>query len=131
MALGDLTRQIAKQALGEQMKEVLEGAKPAGPAQPEGRTAVILGQVQAMQRALKDDEELVVTFQAGSETIRVLEFFVPSPHVLVVAGLDANRNVTRVIVASEAVQLICKPSRLQPGAKATRIAFIAPKAKAE
>jgi len=45
-----------------------------------------------MQKALKEDEELVVLFHSGAEKIRVLEIFVPSWQVAVLKGLDADRN---------------------------------------
>ena len=62
MALGELTRQLAQQALGNQMKDVLD-PKPAAPVQPENIGVTLVGQVQAMQTALKDDQELVILNQ--------------------------------------------------------------------
>lgn len=123
MALGNLTMQIAEQALG--------AVKPGAPAaaQPENVCATILGQIQAMQKALKDEEELVVTCATGGETVRVFEFFVPSPQVLVLKGVDAARNLTRVVVHVEGLQLVCKVARVQPNAKPARINFISPKPK--
>jgi hypothetical protein len=76
MALSDLTKQFAEQAI----RNVT--AKAAAPPPPDNLGAVILGQVQAMQRALKEDEELVVLWQAGGVVLRVLEFFLPSVRVL-------------------------------------------------
>jgi hypothetical protein len=141
MALGEITKQLAQQALGNQMKDVLDslrppdlssiseglrGAKPpAGPGDNAGAT--ILGQIQAMQNALKEDQELVVLAGAGAELIRVLEIFVPSWRVLVLTGIDANRNVTRIVSPVEAAQLFCKVMRAQPQTKPVRINFIAPK----
>ena len=48
---------------------------------------------------LKDDEELVVTFQQGAERIRVMEIFLASPQVAVLIGPDAQRSLTRVVAA--------------------------------
>ena len=94
MALGELTKQIAQQALlSATTKE--PGPPPAAP-QAENPAAVLLGQVNGMQKALKDDEELIVTFQ----NIRVMEIFAPSRHMAVLTGLDAERSVTRVIAGA-------------------------------
>ena len=126
MALGDLTKQLAQQAIGGPVKDLLE-ARPAAPAAPEEPGAVILAQVQAMQKALKDDEELLVLLRHGPETIRVLEFIVPSWEVVVLSGVDAEKNVTRVVSAFESVQLVCKVRKVQPPARPARIAFVTPK----
>lgn len=129
MALVDLTKQLAGQALSE----TLGKAKPAAPAASAGEDvcAVMLGQVQAMQKALKDDDELVVLCTSGSETLRVLEIIVPSPNVVVLAGVDANRNVTRMVTHLQALQLVCKVMKVQPPAKPARIAFIVPRQPAK
>ena len=126
MALGELTRQLAQQALGNQMKEVLD-PKPAAPAQPESIGVTIVGQVQAMQTALKDDQELVVLVNTGPEMIRVQEFFVPSWRVVVLTGVDANKNITRIISPIESTQLVCKV--VKTSTKPLRVAFITPKSK--
>lgn len=123
MALGDLTKQLAEQAIRSAT------AKPAGPPQPESPGAVIFAQVQAMQKALREDEELVVLCQAAGETLRVLEFFLPSWQVAVVSGADKDRNVTRVVSPLESLQLLCKVRKVQPPAKAARISFVAPRPK--
>jgi hypothetical protein len=128
MALGELTRQLAQQALGNQVKEALEG-KPSGPAPAENVGTTIVGQIQAMQNALKEDQELVVLVQAGAEMIRVLEVFLPSSRVAVLAGVDGAKNVTRVIAPIESLQLVCKVVRASM--KPSRITFVLPKAKAE
>jgi hypothetical protein len=132
MALGELTRQLAQQALGNQIKDALDPAKPPGGAiPPDSVGATILGQIQAMQNALKEDQELVVLVTAGTESIRVLEFFAPSWRVVVLTGIDSNKNVTRVVSPIESTQLICKVVKTQPAAKPIRIAFITPKPKPE
>ncbi len=119
-ALGDLTMQIAEQALAASTAP----KAPAAPATAESLCGVILGQVQAMQKALKDDEDLVVTCAAGGETLRVLEFFTPSPRVVVLKGLDASRNLVRVVSPVESLQLVCKVVKLPPSGKPTRIGFV-------
>jgi hypothetical protein len=80
-----------------------------------------------MQKALKEDEELVVLFHGGAEKIRVFEIFVPSWQVAVLKGLDAERNPARVISPAERLQLICKVVKTPPGVKPVRVGLIAPK----
>ena len=99
-------------------------------ADPDNLCAVILGQVHAMQNALKDDQELVVTCAIGAVALRVLELFAPSTRMLVVTGTDAaDRAVTRAITAAAALQLVCKPTPVRPGMKPVRIRLVTPKAK--
>jgi len=141
MALAQIGKQLAQQVVGEKMKEVVDSlrppdaakvldaaktdrAAPAAAGEPLG--SVIVGQIQAMQRACKEDQELVVLCNAGLETLRVLEFFAPASQVLVMTGIDTDRNVTRVISPVDAVQLVCKVMAVQPGGKPARIAFISP-----
>jgi hypothetical protein len=126
MALGELTKQLAQQAFSD----VLD-TKPGVPAQADNVGSTILGQIQAMQNALKEDQELLVLVSAGAEPIRVLEVFAPSWRVVVLTGIDTNKNVTRVISPIESTQLVCKVVKAQPSVKPIRIAFITPKAKAE
>lgn len=125
MALVDLTKQLAKEALGNQVKEILDPEK-AAVAQPEKMHAVILGQIQAMQKALKDDQELVVLLNGAAGTIRVLEIYVPSPQVFVLTGMDAEKNVTRVISPVESTQLVCKVMKVAAG-QATKVGIVVPK----
>jgi len=126
MALADLTKQLAQQAILSATSNPKEAAAPAATANP---GLVFLGQIQAMQKALKEDEELMVTLSSAGERIRVMEVFLPSPHVAVVGGLDANRQAVRVISAVEALQLVCKVTKVAAGAKPVRIGLITPKPK--
>ena len=144
MGLGEITKQIAGQAIRNSTKDMLEALRPpelssiadsiAGtkPNQPPGQTdnvgATILGQIQAMQKALKDDEELMVLCSAGMEMLRVLEIFLPSWRVLVLTGIDPEKTITRVVCPVEQVQLTCKVMKAPPNAKPSRIRIIAPKA---
>jgi len=124
MALGEITKQLATQAIGD----LLDSDKPtAASGQPEKLHATILGQIQAMQKALKEDQELVVLFNAGSESIRVLEIFVPSPQVFVLSGIDSQKNTTRVIVPVSNVQLVCKVGKVLPPARPAKVGFVLPK----
>ena len=141
MGLGDITKQIAQQALKAPVKDVLDSLRPADAAQVsetvkssraaagggDSICAVILAQIHAMQKALKEDEELVALLHNGLETMRVMEIYVPSWSVAVLTGIDAERNLTRVIVPAERLELICKVVKTQPGAKAVKVALIAPK----
>lgn len=146
MALGELTRALAQQAIRAPVKDVMDAlrppdlagitdalrsAKPAGPAAAESLGATIVGQVQAMQKALKEDQELAVLFHSEGESIRVLEFFVPSWSVVVLTGIDTERNVTRVISPFDSLQLVCKVMKVPASAKPARIVFITPKPRPE
>jgi hypothetical protein len=128
MAFAELTKQLAQQALLSATSPAKEPAAPAPKEKPkESVCAVILSQINAMQKALKEDEELVVLFQSGAEKIRVLEIFVPSWQVAVLKGLDVDRNPARVVSPAELLQLICKTVRTPPGVKPVRVGLIAPK----
>jgi len=128
MALGDITRQIAKEALlSAATPAPKEPAAPAA-AQGENSGAIIFGQLTAMQKALKEDEELVVWFSSGADRIRVLEIYLPSRQVAVLTGPDTERNLTRVIAPLAALQLVCKVAKAAPGAKPVRLNLVAPKA---
>lgn len=123
MAFADLTKQLAQQALLSATAPTKE--QPAAPADTAG--SMILGQIAAMQKQVKDDEELVVTFQQGMERIRVMEIFLASPSVVVLIGPDAHRSLTRVVAAVASVQLVCKTAKVADGAKPVRVGLIAPK----
>jgi len=123
VSLGDFTKQFAKQAIGDTVKSVLD----TGPATPADLAGTIVGQVQAMQKALKEDDELVVLYPAGQEMIRVFEIFLPSRELAVLSGVDPNRNTTRAIAPVSALQLVCKIVKVAPNAKAARVKIIEPK----
>ena len=128
MALAEFTKQLAQQALLTATAPAKEPTAPAPKEKPkESVCAVILGQINAMQKALKEDEELVVLFHSGAEKIRILEIFVPSWQVAVLKGLDADRNQVRVVSPAERLQLICKVAKAPPGVKPARVGLIAPK----
>src|SRR5438477_10134669 len=124
MALVDLTKQLAKEALLSAAKDA-----PPAPVHAENVGAIILGQISAMQKALKEDEELVVWFANGAERIRVMEVIMPSWRPAVLSGLDTDRNITRVISPVDALQLVAKVMKLAPGVKATRVGLVTPKPK--
>lgn len=124
MALTELTKQLAAHALDAAVKPAA-----AAPGAAEDVCATMLGQIQAMQRALKEDDELIVLVHSGAESVRVLEVFVPSPNVVVLSGVDAARNTTRIVAHVQALQLVCKVMKAQPGTKPVRIAFITAKSK--
>ena len=124
MALAELTKQLAQQAL---LSATSPAKEPAAPAQKESVCAVMLAQINAMQKALKEDEELVVLFHSGAEKIRVMEIFVPSWQVAVLKGFDADRNPARVVSPAERLQLVCKMVKAPPGVKPARVGLIAPK----
>ena len=121
MAFVDLTKQLAQQAL-------MSATQDPAPA-PDNPGATMLHQIGAMQKSLKDDEELVVYLQSGAEKIRVMEIFLPSPKVAVLSGHDAEHNLTRVISPVDALQLVMKVMKAPPGTKASRVGLVMPKAK--
>jgi|ERR1035438_656226 uncharacterized protein (UPF0218 family) len=123
MAFVGLTKQLAQQAI----QSAIQDPAPAAPT-ADNPGAVMLNQVGAMQKALKDDEELVVYLQ-GAEKIRVMEIFLPSAQVAVLTGIDANRVVTRVVSAVSALQLLVRTGKVQPGSKAVRLNLVMPKSK--
>jgi hypothetical protein len=123
MGFGHLTKQFATEAIAD----ALSPDKPEKPAVPETLGAGIVKQVQAMQGALKDGEELMVLFHNGIEALRVLDFFQPSPQMVVMTGLDDARNVTRVILPGDRLQLTCKVMKVQAGAAPVRVRFITAK----
>jgi hypothetical protein len=141
MALGDFTKQLAQQALKAPVKDMLDSLRPPDAAQVseavknarptaapgENVCSTILAQIQAMQKALKEDEELVVLSHNGVETMRVMEIYIPSWGVAVLTGIDTERNLTRVISPSERLELTCKVMKAQAGAKPVKVALVAPK----
>jgi hypothetical protein len=124
MAFVDLTKQLAQQAIQSAMQD-----PPPAPPAADNPGAVILNQIGAMQKSLKDDEELVIYLQSGAEKIRVMEMFLPSAQVAVLTGIDANRVMTRVVSAVAALQLLVRTGKTQPGTKAVRINLVMPKSK--
>lgn len=129
MALGDLTKQLAEQAIAGTIRSTTSKPEPAPAVQTEDVGATIVGEIQAMQKALKDEDELLVLFHTGNEPLRVVEVFMRSRNVLVLTGHDAEKIVTRVVTHVDGLRLICKVVKAPPGAKPIRIAFIAPKPK--
>ena len=122
MAFVDLTKQLAQQAIQSAIQD-----PPAAAPSADNPGAVILNQIGAMQKALKDDEELVVYLQSGPEKIRVMEIFLPSAQVAVLSGIDANRVTTRAVSAVAALQLLVRTGKVQPGTKAVRLNLVMPK----
>jgi hypothetical protein len=145
--IGALTKQLAQQAIGEGVKDMMDslrppdlasisesligGPKAGAPPQEENTAAIIISQIQAMQKACKEDEELMVLVHSGLETLRVLEFFVPSWKIVVLTGIDTDKRITRIISPAEQLQFVCKTVPVPESAKPTRIRFIAPKPKSE
>ncbi|HUP04681.1 MAG TPA: hypothetical protein VMU19_11870 [Bryobacteraceae bacterium] len=126
MPLGEFTKQLAQQAiLSATTKEPAPKEAPSAKAS-ENAGAAIMGQVGAMQKALKEDEELALYFQNGSEPLRVLEIFLPAPKVAVLSGSD-QAGFARVIAAVESLQLVARVVKVKPGAKPHRIALVTPK----
>ncbi len=128
MALVDLTKQLAKEAFLSVTQDPAPAAAGAVPA-AENVGAIVMGQINSMQKALKEDEELVVWFSSAMETLRVMEIFLPSPKLAVLSGHDMDHNLTRVISPVEALQLVAKVVKVAAGNKAVRVGLVMPKAK--
>src|ERR1700691_2977571 len=96
MTISSLGKTLANQAIESTKNSVMDAVrtpappKPAEPkpvAAPQPDTgAAIVAQIQAMQRPLKEDQELAVLLRAGDEMLRVNEILAPTAEVLVVAG---------------------------------------------
>jgi hypothetical protein len=135
MPLGNLGKVIAGQAFETTKKGVMDAlaSEPAKPPEKPAEKAiepvggVFLGQIQGMQRALHEDQELLVQYHTGTEVLRVLEIFVPSLQVLVLAGVDADQNVTRAIVAADSLRLVCKVVKVAEGAAPVRVKVLSPR----
>ena len=137
MALGDIGRALTGQALDSAKNSVLDAIKgepakkPTAPAPApapvqENVGGIILAQIQAMQKSLKEDQELVVQFRSGEEMLRIVEIFVPSPQVFVLAGNDGQQRLTRIVAPATTVQLICKVLRVTPGTTPVRLKIMTP-----
>jgi len=127
MALADLTKQLAQQAI---LSATEKPEKPAA-APAENLGNIVLGQIHAMQKALKEDEELAVWYEGGSGKIRVMEVYFPSWRLAVLSGLDAERALTRVIAPVETLQIVAKVVKVTPGNKPARVGLVAPKSEAK
>ncbi len=138
MTIGSIGKALANQAIENTKNSVMDAvrtpdpaksteAKPGPPPAATDIGAIIVAQIQAMQRPLKEDQELAVTFRAGNEMLRVTEIFVPGAQVLVFAGLDPEGRVTRVISPVDAAQVVCKVVQVAPGASPIRINVLTPK----
>ena len=128
MGIGSLTKQLAQQALGDQVDKLMETISPseqAGAKPEENPGQIIIGQIHAMQKALKEDQELMVICNTGIEPLRIVEIYLPSWKVAVLTGVDAEKAVTRFISPIDSLQVLCKP--VPAGPKPLRIRIVAPK----
>src|SRR5947209_1808671 len=132
VGIGALTKELAKQAIGDGVKDVVDslrppdlasvaetiaGTKPAAPPAEASTGAILVGQLQAMQNALKDDQELLILCSTALGTLRVLEIFVPAWRVAVLTGIDTDKVITRAVGPVENLVLVCKPMPVQSGSK--------------
>ena len=134
MTIGSLGKALANQAMETTKNTVMDAVRPSDPAKPaeakplpQDTGAIIIGQIQAMQRPLREDQELIVAFRAGNEMLRIKEIFVPSAQVLVFAGVDEEGNVTRVIAPVDTAQVVCKVVPVAAGATPVRVNVLTPK----
>jgi hypothetical protein len=135
VSLGEITKQIAKEALGAQVEGLVGNLRPgeqtrpdAAPESGDGLAFLVIGEVRKMQAALPDDKELLVQCFAGGERLRIVEMFAPASRLLVLTALDTERTVTRVLAGVDSLQLTCKPVPVKEGAKPLRLRLVASKA---
>jgi hypothetical protein len=139
MALGNFGKVLADQAIEATKKNVLgtlsgpEAAKPTAPAtQPPAEVgAIILGQVQGMQKALKEDQELLVQYFTGAEIIRVTEIFVPNIQVFVLSGTDVAGNAVRIVVPAALAALITRVTKSDTAVGPVRVNVLSARPKPE
>ncbi|HXJ42128.1 MAG TPA: hypothetical protein VNH18_22815 [Bryobacteraceae bacterium] len=141
MAFGGFGKVLADQAIEATKKNVLgtlagpEAPKPApAPAAaplPDAIGAIILGQIQGMQKALKEDQELLVQYFTGVEIVRVLEIFVPNIQVFVLSGTDVAQNPVRIVVPATAAALITRVTKSDPASGPVRVNVLSPRPKPE
>lgn len=147
MNIGSIGKAIANQALESTKKSVIDSvvgpekpktaeAAPAAAPKPAAAPSldigsIIVSQVQAMQRPLREDQELQVWVRAAHEVLRVTEVFVPHSAVLVFAGTDNQGNVTRVLMPADQVQLVCKIVPVLSGMTVRRVNVVIPKPRPE
>ncbi|MDP9053059.1 MAG: hypothetical protein M3N93_01960 [Acidobacteriota bacterium] len=140
MTIGSIGKALANQAMESTKNTVIDAVRtpdtskatpPATSTAAHDTGGAIIGQIQAMQRPLKDDQELALFIRAAgldnTETLRVTEIFVPNPEVLVFAGTDKEGHVTRVIAPVQTAQVVCKLLKVQPGAAASRVNILTPR----
>jgi hypothetical protein len=136
MTIGSLGKTLASQAIESTKNSVMDAVRTPAPAKPaEAKPvaatpdtgAAVVAQIQAMQRPLKEDQELAVLFRAGDEMLRVNEIFVPNAEVLVFAGVDSQGNITRVISPVNAAQVVCRILKVAPGAMPSRVNVLTPR----
>jgi hypothetical protein len=126
MALADLTKQFAKEAI---LSAATSPTEPPAAAPPESIGNMILGQIHAMQKALKEDEELAVWFGSGPDRIRVFEVFLPTWKLAILTGYDPERNLSRVLSPVDSLQLVAKVVKAPAGGKPGRVGLVTPKTK--
>jgi hypothetical protein len=144
MALGNFGKVLADQAIEATKRNVLGnlggGSEPAKPSDSSAAKhagapeigPVILGQLQAMQKALREDQELRVEYYTGIEVIHVLEIFVPTPQVFVISGTDATReHAARIIAPAATAVFTTRIAKVEPGVTPIRLNVLSPRPRPE
>ncbi len=127
MSIVNLTKQLAEQTISKQIKNAVDPT-PEKIEKPEPSYGeLLIGQLQSMQKALKEDQELNITCAAGNETVRVLEIYVPAWPLLVMTAANSEKNIVRVISHAQAAQFTCKVVKVPAEAKPARLNFVLPK----
>ena len=119
MGLGQLTKQLAQQAIGNQVKEAVEGIVPADTSTPsapvETMSSMMLGETKCNAEGIEGRPGVGRHVQAGGEVLRVREIYVRSPQVAVVTGTTGEKALTRVICPFDSMVLVCKPAAVTRG----------------
>jgi|GEM_PF-574730 len=147
MNIGNIGKALANQAIETTKKSVMEAvtgpeSKPKTPDAPASSTspassanpdigAIVLAQIQAMQKHLREDQELQVWVRTAQDALRVCEIFVPHNSVLVLSGMDHQGNMTRAIVPADKAELLCKVVPVLTGFTARRVTVMTMRPKPE
>ena len=128
MSLGELTKQFAEQAINKQVKSVTDSLRGAPEPVESSLGSVLLAQIQALQKSLKEEQELFVSVNIGQETLRVVEIYAASWAVWVLTAINGERHVVRVVAPAATLQLVCKVVKVAPDAMPAPVKCIPPKA---
>jgi Mrp family chromosome partitioning ATPase len=79
--------------------------------------------IEASQRNLQPDEQLLVYYTNGVEMIRVGHVYMSLTNVAVISGSDQEGKATQVVAHLHALQLVCKVVKADENKKKTKIEF--------
>ena len=82
--------------------------RPISVQQAESFEKGIANVIEELQANLAQDEELLVYYSNGVESVRMLHLYMSSTNVAVISGVDAEGNQARVVAHFQALQFVCK-----------------------